>query len=136
MVVTRDWGGGRRRRTTAATGFRCAERGGGRRRGGLPLSFYRAAVRWVGRRGVTSRGAGEGCWTGVAANVVAVNLTDLSVQNWGTIREARESLTHTSSPLLLPNPDKARSTGRVRSTSSGPAVLLISGFTAALLIDA
>lgn len=58
----------------------------------------------MGRRGVTSRGAGGGCWTCVAANVVAVNLTDLSVQNWGTIREARESLTHTSSPLPVTRP--------------------------------
>lgn len=44
---------------------------------------------------MTSRGAGGGCRaSSVAANVVAVNLADLSVQNWGTKREARESLTH------------------------------------------
>lgn len=43
---------------------------------------------------MTSRGAGGGCWSSDAANVVAVNLADLSVQNWGTKREARKSLTH------------------------------------------
>lgn len=132
--------------------------------------------------------------TGVAANVVAVNLTDLSVQNWGTIREARESLTHTLSPLPVtrllnranaaaaassapalwptsvsagvvmsippeffcrtdgtdfrrllvlwsPQEPRARTSAVTRtvcdrSKSAGTIGLLVSGFTAAILIDA
>lgn len=92
--MTRDRGGGDRSGRTAASGCRCAEQWGGRCTG-RPLAFYRSpGRRRMRRRGVTSRGAGGGCRASVAANVVAVNLADLSVQNWGTKREARESLTH------------------------------------------
>lgn len=96
--MTRDWGGGDRRWRTAASApasaYRCAEQGGRGCCCRRPLSFYRSPAGWMRRRGMASQGAGGGCRASVAANVVAVNLADLSVQNWGTKREARESLTH------------------------------------------